>query len=439
MQSSRKELIFISHANPEDNDFTLWLALRLASLGYPVWTDLTELLGGERFWNDIEDVIRNHTTKFLYVLSETSNTKQGPLDELHLALSVQREMKTNDFIIPLKIDGLDYSDINIRINPINNIDFSSNWASGLEKLIAKLEKDSVQKREDYDEIQVSTWWKNTYTPGVQIEDSIEEYVSNELKVDSFPDNIFVHSIGKRDIRKLLNRETFPFPYWQHKESVITYASPDIIEQHAKIYSFIGSSSVLSVSDIQKGEHSKFISPEDINRLLIYFLSSGFKKFALNLGLKVHYLSGGHPCYYFWKGQDRKVDLIDVLKKKSYRYMYSFSEAKQYYWHFGISIRPALSHGNQLKLYILPNVLFSDDGENIWDSASRLHTSRRSHCKSWYNKDWADRILGLIQWLANGDEELTIPLSNNHSYCLPKYPTVFQSPVSYTEPVKKGAK
>ena len=49
-----REMVFVSHANPEDNEFARWLALRLAGEGFPVWCDLTELLGGEDFWKDAE-------------------------------------------------------------------------------------------------------------------------------------------------------------------------------------------------------------------------------------------------------------------------------------------------------------------------------------------------------------------------------------------------
>ena len=51
-------MLFISHANPEDNEFAQWLALQLAKCGYPVWCDLTKLLGGETFWSDIEEALR---------------------------------------------------------------------------------------------------------------------------------------------------------------------------------------------------------------------------------------------------------------------------------------------------------------------------------------------------------------------------------------------
>lgn len=32
--------VFISHATPDDDDFTKWLSLKLIGLGYEVWCDI---------------------------------------------------------------------------------------------------------------------------------------------------------------------------------------------------------------------------------------------------------------------------------------------------------------------------------------------------------------------------------------------------------------
>ena len=64
-----RDTIFISHATPEDNDFTIWLASRLQLLGYKVWIDRKGLLGGEKFWQEIDQIIRNQAAKFLMVYS----------------------------------------------------------------------------------------------------------------------------------------------------------------------------------------------------------------------------------------------------------------------------------------------------------------------------------------------------------------------------------
>src|SRR5437899_11822673 len=93
-----RDTVFLSHANPEDNRFTRWLALRLVRAGYQVWSDLTGLLGGEDFWREAERTIRERAAKFVYVLSRVSNAKPGPLKELHVAEAGARREGLRDFI-----------------------------------------------------------------------------------------------------------------------------------------------------------------------------------------------------------------------------------------------------------------------------------------------------------------------------------------------------
>jgi hypothetical protein len=113
--SPERNMIFLSHATPEDNEFARWLALQLANEGYAVWCDLTKLLGGEDFWKDIQEAIRTRSIRFLFVLSRTSNTKEGTLQELACAKAVAAALKpaVRDFIIDLKVDDLPYPEVDI--------------------------------------------------------------------------------------------------------------------------------------------------------------------------------------------------------------------------------------------------------------------------------------------------------------------------------------
>ena len=51
--------VFLSHATPGDNAFTLWLGGKLAALGYDVWADIFRLKGGDDWERILEDAIRN--------------------------------------------------------------------------------------------------------------------------------------------------------------------------------------------------------------------------------------------------------------------------------------------------------------------------------------------------------------------------------------------
>ena len=167
-----RDLLFISHANPEDNEFTLWLALQLAKEGYKVWCDLTGFLGGEDTWRDIDKLIREKTAKFLYVLSRTSNVKIGSLKELQVAENIARDNELLDFIIPLHIDDLPHREINIQLARLNAISFDKGWPNGLKSLLEKLEKDNTAKNPEITPEIVTSWWRNHFSADQGIIDEL---------------------------------------------------------------------------------------------------------------------------------------------------------------------------------------------------------------------------------------------------------------------------
>lgn len=152
-----RDIIFLSHANPDDNEFTRWLALRLGAKGYPVWCDLAKLLGGEDFWKNIENELRERTVKLLYVLSRKSNHRNGTLKEMAFANGIAREEGLADFVIPLSVDDLPHTQVNIELNRLISIPFEHGWAAGLNQLLTKLDEDNVPKNPLFSPRAVASW------------------------------------------------------------------------------------------------------------------------------------------------------------------------------------------------------------------------------------------------------------------------------------------
>ena len=104
---------------------------------------------GENFWKDAEDAIRSRTIKFIYVLSRTSNEKEGPRNELQIAKNVVRKDKAlHDFIIPLHVDDLPHGEINVLLTSINAIPFEKSWAKGYSQLLEVLEREKVSEESE---------------------------------------------------------------------------------------------------------------------------------------------------------------------------------------------------------------------------------------------------------------------------------------------------
>ena len=140
-----QQLIFISHASPDENPFVLWLAGRLTAEGYEVWSDVTKLIGGECFWERIEIAIREHTAVFLSVVSKSAVRKRGFLNELSIASAIETARNVDDFVVPIRFDNFPFLDFPAQLHRKSAIDFSSGWHVGLVKLLTKLESSSAPR------------------------------------------------------------------------------------------------------------------------------------------------------------------------------------------------------------------------------------------------------------------------------------------------------
>jgi hypothetical protein len=107
---SARNVIFISHAAPQDNDFAIWLGSHLSLLGYRVWSDVAKLKCGDYFWDNIEEVIRERAARVVVCLSKVAQTKNGVLDEISLSIATERAQNLKNFVVPIIIDDLAFGD-----------------------------------------------------------------------------------------------------------------------------------------------------------------------------------------------------------------------------------------------------------------------------------------------------------------------------------------
>jgi len=436
-----RDMLFVSHANPEDNEFTRWIALQLANEGYGVWCDLTKLLGGERFWDDIDEAIRKRTAKFLFVLSRVSNvTKESPRDELELAHTVRRAEKLGDFIIPLWIDSLSSNDFHVRLQSLNAVRFQEGWRSGLDSLLKKLEKDSVPKLEGFGPTAVRSWWRTFRDPRFAVRETPEILLTNWHSIA--PAEYYVHSLERVDQSgpgPLSPPDTLPYPAVPYNQYLVSFApTADLVPHMGSVR--IHETRQVTLGGSANEEPELLWSRKDRSTTLIQLLNQSWQQMVTRRGLPTSTFSGGQPSLYFKKGTaaEDKVEYIDSAGKKHWRNVVGIStlgtnpdgSPRLRYWHFGLEARGVMKP--RPGFLIKPHVLFSDDGELIWTSSARLHRARRSQCKGWWNDKWRDLILGTMAWIANGSQVILLPVSQKSSVSVSITPLQFESPFSYDE-------
>ena len=424
---TKRTVVFVGHANPEDNTFAQWLSLKLASLGYQVWSDVTKLLGGEDFWRDIELVIRNGAVKYIYVLSRSSNQKLGTLQEVRVARATAKCDNLQDFVIPLRIDDLPHDEINIEIGRLNAIEFKD-WAVGLKQLCGKFEADAVPRSPSSGAETVRRWWDREFAADGGVTGQPEIHYSNWYPVQ-LPPYIYRYSV----MGLVEDEPRWAFPTRWHRLRLVSFAS------EAEIEAGLGT---LRLNGTEKLETTHFLSknnPErrDNRNLIIALLREAWERYALARGLKKFEMAGGRLAFYFDLDalSNPNVSFLSVDDTMTYRGLMGYKTRKsgaKRHWHFALSARPAMHP--QPMLHVRAHVLFSEDGRTIWSSASAMHRARRSQCKSWWNDDWRDRILASMAWLAEDGEFLELPLSaGSVTGVVAARPLEFVSPVTLVEP------
>jgi len=419
-----RNLIFISHANPEDNEFTKWLAVQLTNFGYKVWSDVTDLLGGEIIWHDIDDAIRNFTIKFLFVLSKHSNSKAGPQKELYLASTMASKEGIKDFIIPLRIDNLPHSEIKISIHNVDVLDFKDSWAKGLRILLEKLDKDNVPNNvNEHNPNIVANWWKNTYNGNQIITSNRDIYYSNWFPITELPDILYIYYLVGSSSGANLDNLNNKFPYYWAKKLIISFASDLDL-------GIIPTRTITKKTrDILNSNDIIFDNINLINAML-FLLRSGWEKYCRALGMPGFMMANKRECFYFTEklvGDDyiisNSIKDLPIRRKLWGKY-------KERFWHFGITTN--VMNSPILVYSMKPHVLFSDDGVNIWESHEILHRARRSSCRNWWNPEWRDRLLASLHWLTQSDSEILIAVATNKYIKCGEIPILFESSVSYEE-------
>lgn len=436
-----RKVLFICHANPEDNNFTIWLASRLQLMGYTVWCDLKGLIGGEKQWEVIDNIIRSESVKFLLVVSKDIIVKPGQLrdgisKEYHLAESVAKKLRA-DYIIPLKIDIDSSYDDFIGLNQYNHISFKENWADGLKMLVKKLEKDNVPISNNAGNPLLASWYANEFTTKFGLIKKEEKYSTNIWEIEELWDTFEIHLYENETIAENIRKSNETLPVIRHGDTIATFGgaqvrmsedSPMGLYVHEPIDSF-----TISTAEVLQGKYvsDTFPTPLDCENILKRLLTRSFHLMARTKGLYWTRLSSGKVCYYYPKGRQNKVSFYYNNKKKTKNLMGRFKED---FWHYGISVKvittPVL--GYSLKSHIL----FSEDGYNIWTSKERSHSARRKKGRSWFNEEWRDELFAFLHSLKDKKDEIEITLSNQCTILMPTEPLLLTSPLGYIEPTSK---
>jgi hypothetical protein len=407
---SERQALFISHATPEDNPFTIWLGAKLAAAGYEVWADVLRLKGGDDWQRKLEDGLRNRACKVLLVANQRAVEKQGVRNEIQIASDVARKIGDNRFIIPLKLGNFEAP---FLIAHAQYIDFSRGWSAGLRELLTALQDE--YKVPLSAEPTAEVWSSLQAIHGRNLEPRSELLVSNWLRVRKIPGALFYYR--NTDLRHHGIELTLPkVPY---ADGVLS------CEEHR----FQGLSRASLSYVLGNGWPELGIPATEIRKVFSRLTHQGMDLLLKSRGLQPFEMASGHRAWWFGG------DLPDTRLAfrwgdlKGSRVLRGASSKRKMQWHFGITSQ--LRGGANRYFRIRTHVLLSEDGETTFPP-KRMHRMRRSFTKGWRNPRWRDMLLAFLFWLSNGESTVRLPLHLEDDLVIEVPPMQFISPVGMSE-------
>lgn len=437
--------IFISHATPGDNAFATWLASRLSMAGYDVWCDQEKLLGGEDFWQDIEDELRNKTVKFVLVISqnafdENNRVRDGIQKEVALAGVLKKQLNDNYFIIPMRIDNTSYSDFSIDFLRLNGIDCGPNWAAGFSQLLKALERDEVHHSDNNVSPSLSAWREIHQHHTRAITDDKELLQSNWLLIKELPEKIhfydFLGAVKSSEPRSIAS--SCPLPCFDHGRLIGSFAIHDELQAALGDAIPVKLRGSLKTTDFLKGETGELfgIDPFDARNKMVSVVRQAWNRLMAAKGLTQYEMSNSRLAWWFPDGvpEDGKLRFTDFNDKQRRRAVSGIKGKKEvadgqtiprYYWHLGFSDKPFFSEMPYIILQ--PRIIISEDGKTPLANKTRLNSVRRSLTTMWFNDKWRTLVLGFSSWLADENDEIRLPVSRTENILVGSKPLMFESP------------
>ena len=422
-----RRTVFISHANPEDNEFASWLGSRVATAGYDVWADILSLVGGEMISPVIGDVIRDKAAIVIVALSRASHRKEGVLNEVALASKVGHKLGKPRFVLPVVLDDLQTSEFPDELVRRLSIDFSRDWADGLSDVLAALVENGTPKSECGRSAAMAAWQAFKVRGSLLRTNEPDLLYSNWFKLGPLPRHIrFSRFLPGSDIEGAFKR--FQSPAHSFQRLAISFAdaralmaeAPGVQLEHAydvDLDEFLAG---------QQKEGVPQIFSRDARNILTAFINKAWERFAQDRELlRRDFVSGNSwfvPLGLFDK--DRGV-FTDEGGGTHWRQLAGRSDARRVRWHFAASARATIAE--PCYLTVRSHVVFTEDGQTPLEGR-RAQQLRRSFCKSWWNPRWRDMLRAFVATVAGGADQAELTLSPDAAVSMATTPMRFEASV-----------
>ena len=345
----------------------------------------------------------------------TRNT--GVLDEVNVAITTERKEGLENFVIPVRIDGLAFSSIRANLARKQIIDGSGNLALALEQVISTLEGLNVPRRYKSNAAFPRSWRAGGQAAGEQLDgNQWDILVENRLEIVQWP-------LVLRRLPGLNGSSTFAEDGNAIAISQTTeggdrfcFATPEEMENSLTLPASIHAVGEMLTEDVLADEGGSVgsIDRASLRRVVSNLAKQGWERRCREQELVEFRISGRRSCWFMKRGTLPKNEMkyVDIRGRGRRRNLVGRSNQRGVYWHF--AIEAALSI-DERSLRVRPHVVFTEDGSTPIESTRRQHMLRRGFCRNWWNARWRELLSAMLQYVAAGEECFTMPVSKSMGF------------------------
>ena len=420
-----RELLFITHAAPEDNEFALWLSSKLAMAGYPVWIDRRRLVGGADFWDEIERVLRNEAIRQIVVFSENVR-KDGVKKELAIGEAVRKKTGIAKFMIPVRSSSIDFSEAPPEFLRDHIINAHPNWHDCLKDLFETLEEAGISHNPSPDTEALRRIVEAREDGRRFIIERPEVLLTNWFAIKP-PEHIRYYAFDglQEQMKAWLN--DCKLPHVTTGRLAGSFADPPAFNMSSSFGLQTPTQYEPAFQDFIDGKN---LGPYSEKRLasndVVNLLRQHFDDLAVKRGLLRVEFANTDVGWFFPDGlvPENKV-IFETPQGRRIRRVMS-GKFKDLRWHVCIIAKPRVWPDLVYRIHI--NVVLSADGKTAL-SGEKTHARRRRLTKSWWNNIWRDRLLAAMNFLAGGAQEITLQ-AGHINFQVATWPLTAGSEVSY---------
>jgi len=413
--------VVIDHVE-SDAALAQWLARRLTLTGYHVWCRGLAPLAGSSVMDTVRGLLNNRTFRYICVMSPESLADPDFTARRNIAQAVSMQ-RGEPIVLPALAQPIDRGALDEQTRRLIAARFNQGWAEGLKQIEEVLEASQCPRNsEGARDLAIRSY----FPPDIVLAEP-ETIASNLFTAVRLPQAILrFHS------NKPIKDEHSPYlAQWGFREisptHFLSFLHPPI--ELARDLGIFGKGGAvwrstseidgIRVDDLVKELLKKSIYAECRRRGLLYCDDRDVIYFPFDL-LKHDNLSfrklGGQATFFKVAGE-RTHGKGDRARKFKYQLAPVFvpKEASNGDYEVIVRIRLRLtdSEGNPFK--------------------GRIANSRRKKvCKSWWNDEWLARTMGVMQFLANGGEQIAIGLTEDEKIIIDPRPRTWVAPVRLNE-------